>query len=206
MTTNKIEGNALYLELVANPELSEDDQRKYLGWQNDSVKQVIIFPVTELPNGLKKGVVMSRVVGKYSSKAQWDFEVIGDGTGYGQINLEAYDKFLADKKDDGFGVYRRLDSSIWDSYSVEQKARSSAIAIESYIRDHLVGQNYDYDKSKYSYAQAWSVRENKPFAVEFTTEDLELATDQRTPQAVIRRINKVRGTLDNFPEKLVSSS
>ena len=206
MTTNKIEGNALYLELVANPELSEDDQRKYLGWQNDSVKQVIIFPVTERPDGYKQGVIMSRIVGRYTSKAQWDFEIIGDNTNYGRVNLEVYDNFIADKKETDLGIYRRLDSDVWDSYSVEEKARSSSIAIESYIRDHLVGSNYDYDKSKYHYAQAWSVRDNKPFAVEFTTEDLELATDHRTPQAVIRRINKVRGTLDNFPEKLVTFS
>lgn len=204
MTTNKIEGNALYLELVANPELSEDDQRKYLGWQNDSVKQVIIFPITELPNGDKQGVIMSRVVGKYTSKAQWDFEIIGDNSNYGRVNLELYDQFIADKKETDLGIYSRLDKDVWDSYSVEQKARSSSIVIESHIRNYIVGSNYDYDKSKYKYAQAWAVRDNKPFAVEFTTEDLQLATDQRTPQAVIRRINKVRGTLDNFPEKLVS--
>jgi len=50
--------------------------------------------------------------------------------------------------------------------------------------------------------QGWIVRENKTVVVEVTTDDLQIVRDSKTPQAVIRRINKVRNSLDNFPEKL----
>lgn len=203
--TTKIEGNALYLELVANPELSEEEQRKFLGWQNESTKQMIIFPVTELSNGLRRGVIMSRVVGKYTRKAQWDFEVYGDNT-RNRFDLSSYASFIANPEEDSFSYYRRSGDDYWDTYSVDEKAQVNAIAMANRISQELVGSSYDYDTSTYTRKQAWVVRDNKPFAVEYTTEDIELAVEYTTPQAVIRRINKVRGTLDNFPEKLVSSS
>jgi hypothetical protein len=51
--------------------------------------------------------------------------------------------------------------------------------------------------------QGWVVRDDKPFSVEITDQDIrEVYKEWKTPQAVIRRINKVRGTLDKFPESL----
>jgi len=50
--------------------------------------------------------------------------------------------------------------------------------------------------------QTWVVRDSKPLAIEMTNEELDLARSGKTPQAVIRRIQKARLSA-GFPEKIV---
>jgi hypothetical protein len=50
--------------------------------------------------------------------------------------------------------------------------------------------------------QTWVVRDSKPLAIELTNEELDLARSGKTPQAVIRRIQKARLSA-GFPEKIV---
>jgi hypothetical protein len=74
---------------------------------------------------------------------------------------------------------------------------------ELLISSASTGEVDENGNSIYRGVLAWAVRDNKPIAVELTDEDYrDLIHNRKTPQAVIRRINKVRGTLDKFPDKL----
>jgi len=59
----KIVGKALYLELVCDSTIPEDELRKLLGWQYKGTKQVIMFPEYQDDTGKIHGaVIMSRMV------------------------------------------------------------------------------------------------------------------------------------------------
>lgn len=203
--TTKIIGNALYLELVANPELSEDDQKKFLGWQSEGVKQIIIFPSVDRgseDSPLRSApIVMTRVVHSYSPRAQWDWELPRRN-----LKPEPMSEVLARTAEDD--SYLQLDyysRDEWTALSHTSKMLSHIAELELILNDQLLARTYDWEgeKREVKVSQAWQVRNNEPIVVEFTEDDHDLAIARTTPQAVIRRINKVRGTLDKFPEKLV---
>jgi hypothetical protein len=74
------------------------------------------------------------------------------------------------------------------------------------LKRELLGTAYGEvikDEPESSVVQAWVVRDDTPLAVEITNEDMALLHDEsKTPQAVIRRINKVRESVLTFPNKL----
>ena len=202
--TSKIVGNALYLELVANPELSEDEQKDYLGWQKTGVRQIIILPSAEIDDKIVAPVIMERIVGEYSRKAQWDF------TSTGRERLKPMtDKELEEALEGAEMSYLSIpkyDNTEWEALSSSAKKESYAFTIKLKLEGYLKDTSYEWqgDERVSKSAQVWQVREGKPIVVEVTEDDLKMATGYTTPQAVIRRINKVRGTLDKFPEKLVT--
>lgn len=203
--TSKIIGNALYLELVANPELSEDELNAHLSWQKTGVRQVIILPSAEIDDKLVSPVIMERVVGEYSRKAQWEF------TSVGRERLKPLtDKELEELKEsagsDSYFYLPSYDYPEWEALGNSAKKESYAFTLKIKLEGFLQSTRYEWvgESRVDRTAQAWQVREGKPIVVEITEDDLKMATANTTPQAVIRRINKVRGTLDNFPEKLVS--
>jgi hypothetical protein len=203
--TTKIIGNALYLELVANPELSEDDQKKFLGWQESGVKQVIVFPSVDRgseASPLRSApIVMTRVIHSYSPRAQWDWELPRRN-----VKPESLADVLArTSEDDSYLNLEYYSKDEWSALSHTSKMLSHATELGLILNDQLLARSYDWegDKRQIKVVQAWQVRNNEPIAVEFTEDDHDLAIARTTPQAVIRRINKVRGTLDKFPEKLV---
>lgn len=203
--TSKIAGNALYLELVANPELSEDEQKEYLGWRREGVRQIIILPSAKIYDKLTSPVIMERVVSEYSRKAQWDF------TSVGRERLRPMTDKELEEALEGAGQMSYLsipkyNNTEWEALSDSAKKESYAFAIKLKLEEYLKATTYNWegDERVSKTAQAWQVREGKPIVVEVTEDDLKIATSYSTPQAVIRRINKVRGTLDKFPEKLVT--
>ena len=203
--TSKIVGNALYLELVANPELSEEDKKDYLGWQKTGVRQIIILPSAEIDDKIVAPVIMERIVGEYSRKAQWDF------TSTGRERLKPMTDKELEEALEGAGQMSYLsipkyDNTEWEALSNSAKKESYAFTIKLKLEEYLKGISYEWqgDERVSKSAQVWQVREGKPIVVEVTEDDLKMATGYTTPQAVIRRINKVRGTLDKFPEKLVT--
>jgi hypothetical protein len=194
----KIVGKALYLELIGDPNMDEDTRRKFLGWQNRGTKQVIIFPEYQDDTGKVWGaVVMERVVSPHTPRAQWDFTYV-----------DRYRVKPSDTPSDyGYVSYGNYSRDEWDSLTEREKFDSRKLALKLLLKNNLVSTTYgepDEEGTRPTIAkQAWVVRESKPISVEITDSDMaELHRESKTPQAVIRRINKVRETLDKFPAKL----
>jgi hypothetical protein len=196
-TTTKIVGKALYLELIADESLDQDKRRRLMGWQHEGTKQVLIFPEYQDDTGKIWGaVVMKRIISKHSPRSQWDTEFI-----------DRYRPNAKELKKDGvYDNYPEYTLAVWDTLTQREKFDSHKLALDSVLRKSTLASDYETDSEgkRTAYAtQVWKVRDNKPIAVELTAEDMvELHMKSKTPQAVIRRINKVRETLDKFPEKL----
>jgi hypothetical protein len=200
--TSKIVGNALYLELVANPALSEDDQKKFLGWQSNGVKQIIVFPSVERDEGKPtKPVIMTRIVTAHSPRAQWDWTFPN-----ARLKPTPMDEIVARSEGHSYLQFDQYSTDEWDALTNTSKSLSLIYELNLLIDQELLCRSYEWadDKRVVSATQGWQVRDSKPIAVEFTSDDHDQALNRITPQAVIRRINKVRATLDKFPEKLVS--
>ncbi len=195
----KIVSKALYLELVGDDTIPEDELRQLLGWQHKGTKQVILFPEYQDDTGKVWGsVVMSRLVSNYSPKAQWDFTYVD----------RLRPKPAEPSRDDSYVNYSTYSKVEWDLLTQREKFESQKRAIESALRSQTISTTYsepDSEGNRSTIAkQGWVVRESKPISVEVTDQDLnELHLKTKTPQAVIRRINKVRESLDKFPAKLV---
>lgn len=198
--TPKIVGKALYLELVADPTLDSDEARSLLGWQHGGTKQVLVFPEYQDDTGkVHEPVIMTRLVSTHSPRAQWD-------------TTRVHSKPKSVKEDVGYGgyvSYEMYKTDEWTSLTEMEKHTSRKTALDLALRSNMIGSMWATDPAnptgdKISVAkQGWIVREGKPISIEITDQDMsELHDERKTPQAVIRRINKVRGTLDKFPEKL----
>jgi len=198
--TPKIVGKALYLELVGNKDEYEEAQlRGMIGWQYGGTKQVLVFPEYQDDTGkVESAVVMTRVITAHSPRAQWDTTYTGRLMPR-ELNAE----------DTGhFASYKTYNRAEWDLLTEKEKHDSRQLAIKILLKNAMVdtyNSEPDSEGNRTSIAgQGWVVRDNKPISVEITDQDMDdLHKKQTTPQAVIRRINKVRGTLDKFPAKLV---
>jgi hypothetical protein len=199
--TPKIVGKALYLELVSNPALDEDTSRVVNGWQHNGTKQILIFP--EYQDDLGKtheAVAMSRIVSSHTPRSQWDTTYLR--------HPKPLDTPLPEEKpafyNDYFSV-QTYSNAEWDELPIAGKAESKKLAIELYLRGEMIGTKYvgeGEDRTMVA-EQGWVIRDDKPFAVEVTDEDYyDLHRNSKTPQAVIRRINKVRESISSFPNKL----
>jgi len=197
----KIVGKALYLELVANPELDEDTQRSVIGWQSKGTKQILIFPEYQDDLGrVHEAVAMSRIVSEHTPRSQWDTSYLRHPKPLNTPEPEEKPAYYND-----YFSAQTYTNDEWDTLPLLAKAESKNLAIELYLRSELVGTTYEGEgDDRITIAkQGWVVRDNKPFAVEITDEDYEdLHRKSKTPQAVIRRINKVRESISTFPNKL----
>jgi hypothetical protein len=203
--TPKIVSKALYLELVADPTMDSDKVRSLMGWYGDKgVKQVIIFPQYQDDTGkIFEPVVFSRVVSTHSPKAQWDKFFLDESRG----QLKPAEPTDPNSYHKEYVEYKGYSRSEWDELTDREKHDSRIRSLDLAIRSQVIGTRYEtpsHSDERVEFAeQGWVVRENKPFSVEVTDQDLlEVHKDWKTPQAVIRRINKVRSTLDKFPESL----
>lgn len=197
----KIVGKALYLELIANPSLTDDQQRSVIGWQSKGTKQILIFPEYQDDLGkVHEAVAMSRVVSEHTPRSQWDTTYLR--------HPKPLDTVPEAPKPDYYNDYFSVEiygTSEWDTLSSIAKAESKKLAIELYLRAEMIGTHYEGegDERITIAKQGWVIRDSKPFAVELTDEDYEdLHRKSKTPQAVIRRINKVRESISTFPNKL----
>lgn len=206
----KLMGKAIYLELVIDPTLSHDLQRRAdWDYENKPTRQVIIFPSWTDDTGKTHGVrIMSRDVSVRRPRAQWDWsspirpirpKPEPETPSY--YSEEYVDFETISKEDQKLMPKEDLDKA----YQLAGDVALRRLIVDTsykYPTDPETGKD-DLSKDRVQFAfPAWIVREGKPLAVEVTDEDLRQVLNTTTPQAVIRRINKVRSSLDNFPEKL----
>ena len=199
--TPKLVGKALYLELVADPTMDSDKIRSLVGWYGDkAVKQVIIFPQYQDDTGkIYEPYVMSRIVSPHSPKAQWDKDDLNDR------RLKPAEPTDPNSYRKDYVDYKTYSKAEWDELTDREKHESRVRALDLVLRNKILSVTYEGegDERVEVVGQGWVVRDDKPFSVEITDQDIrEVYKEWKTPQAVIRRINKVRGTLDKFPESL----
>jgi hypothetical protein len=193
----KIVSKALYLELVADTTIEESELRQLLGWQHGGTKQVILIPEYQDDTGKVFGaVVMERIISKNTPRSQWDF-----------IFTDRLRPKVGEENDNHYVNYPTYSRDEWASLTEREKFDSNKRGLEITLKNLSISTTYglpDENGKRDTLArQGWIVREGKPITVELTDEDMtELHMKSKTPQAVIRRINKVRETLDKFPTKL----
>ena len=202
MTTPELAGKALYLEMVVNPDLSEDEKRRVTSWLGvDSVNQVVIFPPYTDDTGRTHAVrVMTRKVSSRSPRAQWDWSSPTSKSYRGVAPKPVPPHAEVDSQDDYTLQYYSEDE--WDTLPEIAKQEAYKLAITIYLKQQTLFRVLDEDDSV-KVIEGWVVRNGKPISVETTTQDLREVESHKTPQAVIRRINKVRDSIPEFPKKLV---
>ncbi len=198
MTSPTIVGKALYLELVNNPDAPEGS----IGmWHKDAVKQIIIMPQHLDEVGIAQPVqIWDRVLSKHSPRSQWDANRFGSGRLIKKLDeakLEA---------ETGYHIsYSSYSSDELASMSPVEKHNATIYTITEKLKAYLLDTYSVKDEngeSKMLATQTWVIRDSKPLAIELTNEELDLARSGKTPQAVIRRIQKARVSA-GFPEKIV---
>jgi len=202
MTTPELAGKALYLEMVANPDLSEDEQRRVTSWLGvNSVKQVIVFPPHTDDTGRTHAVrVMTRQVSDRSPRAQWDWADPTNAYSYRGVAPKPITPHTEVDSDEDY-TFQYYSQEEWDTLPELAKQEAYKLALTNYLKQLTIMRVRDEDSVKA--VEAWVVRNGKPISVETTTQDLEEVEAHKTPQAVIRRINKVRDSIPEFPKKLV---
>jgi hypothetical protein len=202
VATPKIVGKALYLELIADETIPEETRRALLGWQHNGTKQIIVFPQYQDDSGnVHEAVVMSRLVSEHSPRSQWDMTW-----------TRSFPKPNPERKEADYSGYATIPTYTrdeWKEATEREKHEARKLAIDFAIRRQMIDTRNEYSGEGDSQVrttvaqQGWIVREGKPISVEITDQDCQdVFVHSKTPQAVIRRINKVRGTLDKFPAKL----
>lgn len=192
-TKPEVVGKAIYLELT--PILDEDGKPLTRSWGGASaVRQLLLFPTGTTPEGheVLRPEVFYRTVCSYSPRAQWLSRTCNPHP----TKQEIEDK-LAENPDSRFLSIEYPD---FDTYTTETKNAMYARGLESFIAEQTLDYSYDYETGDQSWFEAWKIRAK--FGVEITDKDLSDLNRGRTPQAVIRRINKTRVSLGH-PEKLV---
>lgn len=207
----KIKGQALYLELVPDTDnLTEAEVRRVCGWQGEkAVQQVIIFPRSVDDTGREQlPVVLTRTISPTSPRAQWDWQHFSRGSNYKVKSIDA-------DPDSTYATIETYSREEWDLLPEATKTDSYKLVMQTILKNLVCFTDYEYDeKGDYvrdsdnrvvrTTKQGWVVRGGKPISIETTDEDYEdLHHKSKTPQAVIRRINKVRESLADFPTKLV---
>jgi hypothetical protein len=197
----KIVGKAIYLELIPNPDLTDDQKHNACGWfGKNGTKQLLIFPAYESESGSPYNpVIMSRIVGEYTSRAQWETHISRD-------NPKPYSP-SSEESPGGYVSLPLYSREEWAVLPEVDRVASTKLTLDITLRHQLNGTYYVHEEDGSRTivpTQAWVVRDSKPLAVEITNDDMALLHDERkTPQAVIRRVNKIRESVASFPTKLV---
>ena len=196
-STPKIAGKALYLELVNNPDAPE---KAFGYWYKNGVKQVIILPQHLDEVGIAQPIqIWSRVVSAHSPRSQWDSETIGSGRLVKKPTQEkfeqqayhlAYDTYSADE------ISAMTDREKYDAGIFTLSERLKGLLLDTHF-----GEMDESGNRETLVSQTWVIRDSKPLAVEVLFEELEQARSRKTPQAIIRRIQKARVSA-GFPEKM----
>lgn len=186
MATTKVVGKALYLELVA-----ED---------NSSTAQIIVFPqYLDSEGNLQESVVMTREVSKYYPRRQWNRRPV-------TYRLKPHQKPDSPDKDSFYADTYSRDE--WKALSEQEKYESRKAELNYWLSSGVLYSRRLWDEATEQYKseaiQSRKLRGSKPFSVEVTDLDLAELHAYKTPQAVIRRINKVRDSLAEYPKELYS--
>ena len=182
----EVVGKALYVEL--SPVLDEEGKSPI--WQGkDSIKQVIITPngTDDLGNSVAASV-MSRIISKDYPRSQWDSNFVV------ALPDNATLKSLAEEDTSNYFRFKGIDKDEFESYPENVKRTLFANGIAQMLRGELLRQKSTWNEERQDYdittEPIWKV--SKKFSVEVTDEDLNKIRSFKTPQAIIRRINKVR--------------
>lgn len=182
----EVVGKALYLEM--SPVL--DDEGKARVWQGaDSIQQVVIIPNGKDSAGNDvKPTMLSRIVSPASPRSQWDTDQLHPIPNDAEILKEL------DDSENRYLSYKGIDKDEFEAYPDEIKRNLFANGISHKIRTLSLRSTSSWDEETKAYIRGyeeiWTL--TKSFAVEVTDEDLGAVRSWKTPQAIIRRINKVK--------------
>lgn len=213
----EVVGKAIYLELV--------EPEKYKSTWED-VRQIIILPSYTADSGEDySALIMDRGVNELSPKAQWEFSRYSMGVGTTDDvltnpehhtvmdNALATDRIVPNFQysPDSTNKWNvpsdapisfEAREAMWLGMTNDERNKSRARAMELSLRNHLLALRSDEDSNEYTEAR-WIPRDEvSPMIVEVTNDDMELAIQRKTPQALIRRIQKLR-VAKGLPEKVV---
>lgn len=192
--TVSVVGKGIYLELSPVPNAEGE-----YGWKGKTARQqIFITPAAVSSSGRKIGMMIwHRLVAEYAPRSQWDWTVV-------EPTQSVEDLLIGAAGSEANYLYtQKFDPAEFESYPDELKAKlyanGAALHLRPRMLDYSVG--YDEDKKPYrEYRQSWEA--STMFTFEVTTEDIEQIVFRKTPQAIIRRINKGR-VAKGLPEKVV---
>jgi hypothetical protein len=191
----KIAGKALYLELINNPDAGSIGY-----WYKNGVKQVIILPQHLDEVGISQPVqIWHRVVSEHSPRSQWDMEILGNGRLVKKPTQEQLDS--ATNYHFAYDSYTKEEL---DFMTDREKHEAGVFTLGERVKGLLLDTYHETDAEGNSLSrvqQTWLIRDSKPLAVEVLDNELEQARSHKTPQAIIRRIQKARVSA-GFPEKM----
>jgi hypothetical protein len=197
--TPTIVGKALYLELVNNPDAPEGS----LGyWYKNAVKQVLMLPEHLDSVGIAQPAqIWTRIVSAHSPRSQWDSQTISNSRLIKKPTKEQLDS----NENTYHFSYEFYTTDELAEMTDKEKHQAKVNLVSEKMKGTLVD-NYTVKdaegNSTSEVSQLWIIRDSKPLAVEVTDEDMANARSGKTPQAVIRRIQKTR-VASGFPEKIV---
>lgn len=182
----EVVGKALYVELT--PIL--DKEGNSVVWQGkDAIKQIIITPngTDDLGNSVAS-TILSRIVSPAYPRSQWDTNSVVP------LPDNATLKSLAEGDTSNYFHFKGIDKDEFESYPESVKRTLFANGIAQMLRGELLRQRSLWNEERQDHdimtEPIWKI--SKKFSVEVTDEDLGKLKSWKTPQAVIRRINKVR--------------
>lgn len=183
----EVVGKALYVEL--SPILNEEGNSSV--WQGkDAIKQIIITPngTDDLGNSVAT-TIFSRIVSPTYPRSQWDTNYVV------ALPDNATLSALADEEKSSYFYYKGFDKAEFESYPENVKRTLFANGIAQMLCGEVLRQSRAWNEELQDYdtttEAVWKI--SKKFSVEVTDEDLGKVRSFKTPQAIIRRINKVRG-------------
>lgn len=185
----EVVGKALYLELTPIIDYATGTCSVWTGV--DSVQQVIITPngVDESGNYVAP-VVMNRSISPTYPRAQWNFNTI-------EPLPETAALLEAAKDSTGrFFHYKGVPQAEFDIYPEILKKSYLTNGIVQVLKQLSLQTTTTWNEETKNYDPKTKViwKLTNKFAVEITDEDLAKLRSHTTPQAIIRRINKVKDT------------
>jgi hypothetical protein len=182
----EVVGKAIYLEL--SPIL--DSEGKAQVWQGaDSILQVIVTPNgTDSTGKQVKSVMYDRIISKSYPRSQWESNSVEP--------LQSEAELIRHYEAEGSKHHYLMTPKIEDFEALPDEIKRDLYAngLSTKLRSLVTRSHNKFNEATQEYetttTEIWSV--SKKFAVEVTDEDLASIASWKTPQAVIRRINKVR--------------
>lgn len=163
-------------------------------------KQIIFFQPTITQTGHKVDPMkFIRTISPFSPRAQWDWWAI-DPMPAPQTILDAQEK-----EDASYLRYEYPTKEELEEMPEEVASSYFANSISQTLKDQILYTNREWnaEEGNWDYkgvVEAW--KKVALFAVEVTDRDADDLHQLKTPQAVVRRINKTRESL-GFPAKIV---
>jgi hypothetical protein len=183
-TLPEVVGKAIYLEL--SPVLDSEGRCRF--WQGiDSRLQILITPNgTDSEGRAVVGQIYNRIISPSSPRSQWERD---------QVVPIAHESELIKHFEDSNSRYLPVPkvedfNTLPDEIKRDLYANGFTHKLRALVS--RVSRTYNEETKEYDSAVSDDWTTSKKFAVEVTDEDLKDIYNWKTPQAVIRRINKVR--------------